>query len=83
MATHEQFEGRAHQVFSADRFWAPYDHNGHGTHVAGTIAGRTFGVAKKATVFSVKVLHVGSVSFFCAWVASFCREEALTGTAEY
>lgn len=28
---------------------------GHGTHVAGTIAGSTYGVAKKATVIAVKV----------------------------
>ncbi|KAJ3102533.1 subtilisin-like serine protease [Phlyctochytrium bullatum] len=32
------------------------DGNGHGTHVAGTIAGTTYGVAKKATVYAVKVL---------------------------
>lgn len=32
------------------------DEDGHGTHVAGTIAGKTFGVAKKATVVAVKVL---------------------------
>lgn len=28
---------------------------GHGTHVAGTIAGSTYGVAKAATVIAVKV----------------------------
>lgn len=32
------------------------DCNGHGTHVAGTIAGRTLGVAPDATVIPVKVL---------------------------
>merc|ERR1711920_732940 len=32
------------------------DRNGHGTHCAGTIAGRTVGVAKKAIVHAVKVL---------------------------
>lgn len=32
------------------------DENGHGTHVAGTIAGATFGVAKKAQIMGVKVL---------------------------
>lgn len=30
---------------------------GHGTHVAGTIAGTTYGVAKKATVIAVKVFQ--------------------------
>lgn len=33
------------------------DGNGHGTHCAGTIAGRRFGVAKKAQVVAVKVLR--------------------------
>jgi subtilisin family serine protease len=32
------------------------DENGHGTHVAGTIGGTTFGVAKAATIVGVKVL---------------------------
>lgn len=32
------------------------DCNGHGTHVAGTIGGRLYGVAKKSTVIAVKVL---------------------------
>lgn len=32
------------------------DCNGHGTHVAGTAAGTTYGVAKKATIHAVRVL---------------------------
>lgn len=32
------------------------DNAGHGTHVAGTIGGKTYGVAKAATLVSVKVL---------------------------
>jgi cerevisin len=32
------------------------DGNGHGTHCAGTIASRAFGVAKAANVIAVKVL---------------------------
>lgn len=32
------------------------DCNGHGTHVAGTAAGTTYGVAKRATVHAVRVL---------------------------
>jgi len=32
------------------------DCNGHGTHVAGTVGGTVYGVAKKATLIAVKVL---------------------------
>jgi subtilisin family serine protease len=35
---------------------ADEDTQGHGTHVAGTIAGKTFGIAKKAEIRAVKVL---------------------------
>jgi hypothetical protein len=31
------------------------DHDGHGTHVAGTVAGKTYGWAKNARVYSVKL----------------------------
>jgi subtilisin family serine protease len=63
--THTEFEGRAIPeidltVFPAQRCngdqTCASDVNGHGTHCAGTIAGKTVGVAKKATVHAVKVL---------------------------
>jgi subtilisin family serine protease len=33
------------------------DENGHGTHCAGTVAGKTYGVAKDAQIVAVKVLN--------------------------
>jgi subtilisin family serine protease len=59
------FEGRVSGGFTAvlDGRGAA-DCNGHGTHVAGTIAGRTYGVAKKATLVPVRVLDcAGSGSY--------------------
>jgi subtilisin family serine protease len=35
------------------------DGNGHGTHVAGTVGSKTYGVAKKTKLFAVKVLDAG------------------------
>ncbi|KAJ3131252.1 hypothetical protein HK101_004748 [Irineochytrium annulatum] len=55
--THPDFEGRAviGKSFSTDK--NDRDGNGHGTHVAGTIGGITYGVAKKAKIIAVKVLN--------------------------
>lgn len=55
MAEHTQFQGRATQAFNAINN-VDTDENGHGTHVAATIGGSTFGVAKKVTLLGVKVL---------------------------
>ncbi|MEU6735745.1 S8 family peptidase [Streptomyces physcomitrii] len=55
--THSDFEGRASSGFDAiDNDDDADDGNGHGTHVAGTIAGAAHGVAKKAEVVAVRVL---------------------------
>jgi subtilisin family serine protease len=53
--THPEFEGRAEFLANfADN--VDEDGQGHGTHVAGTIGSKTFGVSKKTSLFAVKVL---------------------------
>ncbi|KAJ3138486.1 serine protease [Irineochytrium annulatum] len=54
---HEQFEGRARWGATIPEGDKDVDGNGHGTHVAGTIAGKRFGVAKRANIVAVKVLR--------------------------
>ncbi|MET9429547.1 MULTISPECIES: S8 family peptidase [unclassified Streptomyces] len=55
--SHKDFEGRAVSGFDAvDNDNDADDGNGHGTHVAGTIAGAAHGVAKKAKIVAVRVL---------------------------
>ncbi|HJS24679.1 MAG TPA: S8 family peptidase [Pyrinomonadaceae bacterium] len=54
--SHTQFGGRASNVF--DAFGGNgQDCNGHGTHVAGTVGGSTFGVAKSVMLRGVRVLN--------------------------
>jgi subtilisin family serine protease len=55
--SHSQFGGRATFGFTATGLPEPgVDCHGHGTHVAGTIGGSTFGVAKLVRLVAVKVL---------------------------
>ncbi|KAJ5398693.1 hypothetical protein PENPOL_c001G06282 [Penicillium polonicum] len=54
---HVDFEGRAKWGKTIPQGDADEDGNGHGTHCSGTIAGKKFGVAKKANVHAVKVLR--------------------------
>ncbi|MEE1751549.1 S8 family peptidase [Streptomyces sp. SP18CS02] len=59
------------------------DCNGHGTHVAGTVGGANYGVARAATLVSVRVLNCqgqGSLAGVIAgldWVAQHARQPAV------
>ena len=53
--THSEFGTRATKGF--DAFTPPADDcHGHGTHVAGTVGGATYGVAKRVSLVAVRVL---------------------------
>lgn len=55
--SHTEFTGRTAAGYDfVDNDTNPTDCNGHGSHVAGTAAGTSYGVAKKATVHAVRVL---------------------------
>ena len=57
LTTHWEFQGRASTIYDFDREGNGIDCNGHGTHVAGTIGGQTFGVAKRVRLLGVRVLN--------------------------
>jgi subtilisin family serine protease len=55
--THVDFGGRARNGWDfVDNDAIADDLNGHGTHVSATAVGKTYGIAKEATVWGVKVL---------------------------
>jgi subtilisin family serine protease len=59
--THGEFTGRLGEGFSAYP-GDTSDDDGHGTHVAGTIGGTEFGIAKAVTLHPVRVLRNGTGS---------------------
>jgi hypothetical protein len=76
-STHTQFGGRATKDFdSIGDGQNGNDCDGHGTHVAGTVGGSTYGVAKKVRIHAVRVLDcngdgtLASVIAGINWVAA-------------
>ncbi|MGX2992808.1 S8 family peptidase [Streptomyces sp. JNUCC 64] len=68
--SHPDFGGRARNVF--DSFGGNgQDCNGHGTHVAGTVGGSTYGVAKGVQLRGVKVLNCQGSGSFSGIIAGF------------
>ncbi|KAF9509766.1 hypothetical protein BS47DRAFT_1373451 [Hydnum rufescens UP504] len=85
---HVSFEGRAKWGHTVPRNDVDEDGNGHGTHCAGTIASKDYGVAKAANVIAVKVLGSngsGSMSDVIAgvdWAATAAFKKAEVARAE-
>jgi len=59
LITHNDLGGRARYGANFITGETDPDQNGHGTHVAGTIGGTQYGLAKKVTLVAVKVLSAG------------------------
>ncbi len=74
--SHNQFGSRAVSGYDAVDGGPATDCDGHGTHVAGTVGGSTYGVAKAVTLVAVRVLDcngegtVGGVIAGVDWVTS-------------
>ncbi|MFD0726511.1 S8 family serine peptidase [Lysobacter brunescens] len=62
LGSHAEFTGRMGNGYRAiaDDGRGTSDCNGHGTHVAGTVGGSTYGVAKGVTLHPVRVFGCGS-----------------------
>jgi subtilisin family serine protease len=82
--SHQEFGGRASSGWDfVDNDPVAQDANGHGTHVAGTAVGATYGVAKKAEVVGVRVLDgegggtTASVIAGIDWVAKNAKKPAV------
>ena len=86
---HVEFEGRAIWGKTIPQNDEDVDGNGHGTHCAGTIASKSYGVAKAAHVIAVKVLGSngsGTMSDVLAgvmWAAQTAADKAAAAKKEF
>ena len=70
LGTHSQFSNRVGNGYNAiNDGRGTTDCNGHGTHVAGTLGGSTYGVAKGVTIHPVRVLGCDGTGSFSGIVA--------------
>ena len=84
--THNEFGGRVdtgHYFDAFDDGQNGDDCNGHGTHVAGTVGGSVYGVAKNVNLSAVRVLDCGGSGTWSGviagmdWVAQNARQPAV------
>ena len=68
---HVEFEGRARRGYDAIGDGRDgSDCNGHGTHVAGTVGGKTYGVAKGVGLVSMRVLGCDGYGSYSGMIAA-------------
>jgi subtilisin family serine protease len=79
-----EWEGRASYGYDfVDNDSEAQDCHGHGSHVSGTIAGKTYGLAKKAKIVAIRALGCGGTAPDSAavsameWVAQNARKPAV------
>ncbi|OJA07748.1 hypothetical protein AZE42_08984 [Rhizopogon vesiculosus] len=86
--THSEFEGRASWGKTIPTNDVDEDGNGHGTHCAGIIASRKYGVTKKANIIAVKVLgadgsgYMSDVVAGVAWTALTAGKKLIAARTE-
>ena len=84
-STHTEFTGRASVGYDAVGDGRNgNDCNGHGTHVAGTVGGFTYGVAKNVSLVAVRVLDCagsGTISGVIAGVDWVTRNKSMPAVA--
>ena len=86
---HVEFEGRASWGTTIPQGDVDEDGNGHGTHCAGTVGSRKYGVAKAANLVAVKVLNsngsgtMSDVIGGVLWSAERAATKLAAARAEY
>lgn len=70
LTTHEEFTGRIGSGYDfVDGDSDPTDCQGHGTHVAGTVGGTNYGLAKAVTLVGVRVLDCSGNGTYAGVIA--------------